>query len=193
MKPNPIDPGGGIVGIPVAAHPFLAGQIIAISGTPGGVYDKHYEVLSTTTPTSIHIKETATGGKQNLDAAAAVNPGGGEVDIPLTGHGYNAGDRVVFSGTVNYNNTYTVVAGTRANFIRITETFSAETFTGTETAQRKFSGTEEIHLQRSYNVYTLDNAAAAAESNGRVFHFTKPTCIQNRSMDFPKRFSRSSL
>ena len=67
-----------------------------------------------------------------LDAAAAVNKGGGEVGLPITGHGFQAGQVVTIAGTVNYNGAFIINSAT-ANEIVITATYVAETFAGTET------------------------------------------------------------
>ena len=73
-----------------------------------------------------------------LDAGPAVDVGGGVVGIPSTGHGFASGEVVVFSGTTNYDDTYTVLASTTANQINITETFTAETFTTSDYAEHQF-------------------------------------------------------
>tara|TARA_R110002020_G_scaffold376130_3_gene587313 strand:+ start:32121 stop:33281 length:1161 start_codon:yes stop_codon:yes gene_type:complete len=67
----------------------------------------------------------------NPDNAAAVNKGGGLVEIPLTGHSFNEGDVITITGSVNYNGTYTIVSVTE-NGIVINATYVAETFTGSE-------------------------------------------------------------
>jgi hypothetical protein len=67
-----------------------------------------------------------------LDAAAAVDKGGGQVGLPITGHAFVAGQIVVIAGTVNYNGARAIDSQT-ANEIVITATYVAETFAGTET------------------------------------------------------------
>ena len=67
-----------------------------------------------------------------LDAAAAVNKGGGEVGLPITGHGFQAGQVVVIVGTTNYDSAFLINSAT-ADEIVITATYVAENFAGTET------------------------------------------------------------
>jgi len=67
-----------------------------------------------------------------LDAAAAVDKGGGLVGIPVTGHAFREGHEVTISGTTNYDGTFRVESVTK-NEIVITDTYNAETFAGTET------------------------------------------------------------
>jgi len=66
-----------------------------------------------------------------LNEAAVTNEGGGLVGIAATGHGMSATDTVGFTGTENYNSTYTLHANTTANKFVITETYTAETITAT--------------------------------------------------------------
>lgn len=70
-----------------------------------------------------------------LDASAATDIGGGTVGIPIAAHGFSVGDIVTFSGTTNYNGTYTLITGTTSSVLHITATYTAETFAGTEKAQ----------------------------------------------------------
>ena len=74
--------------------------------------------------------------QSNLDAASAVDKGGGLVGIPITGHSFVAGDEVIISGTTNYDGTY-IIQSISANEIVITATYTAETFTGSETASMR--------------------------------------------------------
>jgi hypothetical protein len=80
------------------------------------------------------------GVSEVLDAAAAVDKGGGFVGLPITGHGFQAGQTVTITGTVNYDAAYPIISQT-ANEIVITATYVAENFAGTETA---ISGKEVI-------------------------------------------------
>jgi hypothetical protein len=69
-----------------------------------------------------------------LDAAAAVNSGGGLVSITCTGHTFSAGDFCVFSGTANYDDEVRALhANTTTDTLVITETYAAETFSATDT------------------------------------------------------------
>jgi len=97
------------------------GTVIDASGTPVNMFN------ATVQPPAIE------NSKQFLDNAAAVDIGGGLVDIPVTGHGYVPGHTIRFFNTINYDNkTYTVQAGTTTDLVRISETYTAESFAGTE-------------------------------------------------------------
>ena len=74
-------------------------------------------------------------GQVNLDVGGAVNVGGGVVGIPSTGHGFVTDESVTFSGTTNYDNTYTVLSSSSADQINITSAFTAETFAASDTAE----------------------------------------------------------
>lgn len=67
-----------------------------------------------------------------LDASPAVDKGSGEVGIFITAHGFSVGQKVILSGTTNYDGTHTVLAGSTTNEIVIEATYVAETFVGTE-------------------------------------------------------------
>ena len=73
-----------------------------------------------------------------LDANAAVDNGDGTVGIPVTGHWYHEGESVVISGSVAYDGTYTLPDQSLGgeDVVVITATYTAETFTGTETIAR---------------------------------------------------------
>ncbi|HEY6018383.1 MAG TPA: kelch repeat-containing protein, partial [Candidatus Paceibacterota bacterium] len=75
------------------------------------------------------------GAEIDIDAAAAVNKGGGLVGIPATGHGITSptGKRIRLEGTINYNGIEVLDATTSANELVITAPYVAETFNvGTE-------------------------------------------------------------
>ncbi len=67
-----------------------------------------------------------------IDNAAAVDKGGGKVGIPITGHGFPVGQKIIFSGTTNYDGTHLVDADSTTNEVVIIDTYNAETFAGTE-------------------------------------------------------------
>jgi len=67
-----------------------------------------------------------------LDNAPAVDKGGDEVGLPITGHAFLAGQIVIIAGTINYNGARWILAAT-ANEIVVDATYVAETFAGTET------------------------------------------------------------
>jgi hypothetical protein len=72
------------------------------------------------------------GVSDTLDNAAAVDKGGGLVGLPITGHGFQAGQTVVLAGTVNYDTAFEIESQT-ANEIVIPATYVAEVFAGDET------------------------------------------------------------
>jgi hypothetical protein len=67
-----------------------------------------------------------------LDNAPAVDKGGDEVGLPITGHSFLAGQTVIIAGTINYDGARWILAAT-ANEIVVAATYVAETFAGTET------------------------------------------------------------
>ena len=69
-----------------------------------------------------------------LDAAAAVDDGGGLVTIPIGSHDFTAGQSITLTGTANYDGTHVLKAGTVVGTsIQITATFNAETFSTGDT------------------------------------------------------------
>ena len=76
-----------------------------------------------------HINQVA-----DIDNVAAVDKTGGKVGLPATGHKLPAGVQVTLAGTTNYEGVHTVDEDTTADEIVIVATFSAEAFTGAETA-----------------------------------------------------------
>lgn len=67
-----------------------------------------------------------------IDAAAAVDKSGGKVGIPITAHGFSTGQKIIISGSTNYNDTYLVDTDSTTDEVVIVETYVAETFVGTE-------------------------------------------------------------
>jgi hypothetical protein len=67
-----------------------------------------------------------------IDNAAAVDKGGGKVGIPITGHGFSTGQKIILSGTTNYDGTHLVDTDSTTNEVVIVDTYNAETFAGTE-------------------------------------------------------------
>jgi hypothetical protein len=65
-----------------------------------------------------------------INAAAAVNKGGGKVGIPLTGQKFSTNESVRILGTVNYDGIYAVDATSSVNEVVITHAYVAETFDG---------------------------------------------------------------
>lgn len=79
---------------------------------------------------------------------AAVNRSGGVVGIPVTAHGYQAGESVTIASTTNYNGTYTVLSSSTENEVRITATYNAETFGSDDT----------IRAARYTHVFKVDDS-----------------------------------
>jgi len=93
-----------------------------------------------------------------LDAAAAVDKGGGNTGFPMTGHNFEAGDFFTIAGAVEatYNATH-LIDSVSANEIVVTITFVAETFNGTETARSQLwkniePTPDDSELQSAYHV-----------------------------------------
>lgn len=79
------------------------------------------------------------GQDYTLDIAAAVDKGGGLVGLPITGQPFSAGDSIQVRGTTNYDGTYAVDASSSTDEIVVSATYSAETFTGTETVSQRLT------------------------------------------------------
>jgi hypothetical protein len=62
------------------------------------------------------------------NGGAAIDVGDGVVGIPCPGHGLRSGWTIDITGTVNYNDQFTVLASTTTDQIDIRATFIAETF-----------------------------------------------------------------
>lgn len=71
--------------------------------------------------------------QHTLDNAAAVDKGGGEVGLPITGHSLIAGAEITITGTTNYDQSGIAINSVTANEIVITDTFVSETFAVTDT------------------------------------------------------------
>ena len=67
-----------------------------------------------------------------IDNAVAVDKGGGKVGIPITGHGFSTGQKIILSGTTNYDGTHLVDTDSTTNEVVIIDTYNAESFAGTE-------------------------------------------------------------
>lgn len=107
-------------------------------------------------PTQFHRALITRGTVQTLNNAAAVDAGGGLVDIAITGHGYAVGDRIGIAGSTNYDGHHYVTAVPDVNTIRITTTFQAETF----------AGTEEVWHAPGVDTNTLSELSEIAAGNG---------------------------
>lgn len=87
----------------------------------------------------------------------AVNVGGGVVGIPVTSHGFQAGETVTIAGTVNYNGTYTVLPSSTANQVNITKAYVAETFGSDDTIRAsRYTHTFKVHATDSLYSYGIE-------------------------------------
>jgi hypothetical protein len=143
------DEGGGLVGIPCAAHGLEVDAVISITGSIA--YDGTYRLQDGTTADKLMIKATyatetfagteilCRGIARFLDASGdAVDNGDGTVGIPCADHGFKPGETVTLDGTIGYDDDYELTSATTADVLVITETFSTETFAGTEIVSAKF-------------------------------------------------------
>jgi hypothetical protein len=123
----PVDVGGGVVGIPLTGQPFTTGDSITITGCPQ--YNGTYTVLASSSVNQVDITATFNGGL--IDAAAAVDKGGGKVGIPITGHPYATGEKITIANAhANYNGLKTVDATSSVNEVVITAVYAAYNFDG---------------------------------------------------------------
>ena len=123
---EPVDVGGGVVGLPIAGHPFAAADNVTVSGCPQ--YNGVNIVVAGGGANQVNITATFKGGL--IDNAAAVNVGVGVVGIPITGHPYATGETIRLDNTTNYDGDYPVLASSTANQVNITVAYNAETFDG---------------------------------------------------------------
>jgi len=118
--------------------------------------------LHNTNATTAVCTITLDASEQALNAAAAVDKGGGLVGIPCDGHGYSENDVVLINGTTNYDGVYTLpdqTAGGANEFI-ITAVYAAETFAGTDTVCVVVeSTTHTLSTDRFWQEYTEQTGA----------------------------------
>lgn len=124
----------GLVGIPATSHGLsiaLAREKVTIAGTTNynGTYDVHY-LTGQYNPHEIIIEATYVAETFVRGGTVTVL----NVVIPLSSHGYLAGDTVTIGGTVSYDGTYTIWAlgdvngnNTADNF-QIEKLYAAESF-----------------------------------------------------------------
>ena len=114
-----------------------------------------YGLVLTTGPVSepVTVQEArlqlrVTDGKElQLDpGGVAVNGGGGVTTLPSDTHGLSTdgGEKIIVSGTDNYDGVYFTTAATTADVIAITKTFVAETFVGDEYVQNDGAEDDKI-------------------------------------------------
>ena len=120
-----------------ASTAYMAGDKLSVGDYPSTQYYMEATTAGTTGPVEPEWPRKH-GFRQalskTLDAAGAVDLGGGAVGIPVTGHWFFSGNAVVISGTINYNGTYTLPAQTLggADVVVINHAYTAETFVGSE-------------------------------------------------------------
>jgi hypothetical protein len=103
----------------------------------------------------------SSGTPTTLDAdGAATDEGDGIVSLPSEGHGFTAGLRVQFFGTVNYDNDLDVVltSGTTKDRLFFAGGYTAETFSGNEIVQRiitnaAITGFTDVDYDNDNNLY----------------------------------------
>jgi hypothetical protein len=117
---------------------------------------------------TLTFRGTEPGGVAFADASAVVDPGGGLVNLPFTGHGFTIGDPVVIVGTTNYDDTHTLQAGTTADVLQITATYVAETLTALMYA--------EGYRDRQYAALASDVLPVVVEAREVVIK-AKGTCV----------------
>jgi hypothetical protein len=93
-----VDVGGGIVGLPMRCHPFIAGDVLSISGTTN--YNGTYTLAASTTADELHIAdsyvaETFDGSEILLKVIEDLETGSARADQDASGniyinHIYNA-------------------------------------------------------------------------------------------------------
>jgi hypothetical protein len=130
------DLGGGLVGIPVTAHGFFAGEIVNIAGTinyngtftlpaqsTGGV--DVLVIAATYTAETFEITDTVA-----IAGSTVIDNGDGTVDIPCPDHGLESGQDVTIDGTTNYDGLYTLGAQADPDWLTVTATYVAEQING---------------------------------------------------------------
>lgn len=95
----------------------------------------------------LHLRVT-DGSELQLDSGGvAVDETGGVSSLPSATHGLSAsgGDRIIVSGTDNYDGIYTTTSDTTADKIAFTKTYVAETFDGDEYVHNGGAEDEKIY------------------------------------------------
>lgn len=116
-------------------NPSASSMVLWIAVSDGEIYDNRVVLGASgagslvpivdvtddvTTPASILVVNKAGF---LINAAVAVNVGGGVVGIPLTAQPFSTGDAVTITGAPQYNGAYTVLASSGAAQVNITATF----------------------------------------------------------------------
>lgn len=102
--------------------------------------------------------------------------GAGLVGITCTGHPFDEGDVVRFEGTSNYDGTHTLTSGTTSSELQFSDTYTAETFDGTETVVQYIgsltAGVGRMVQDSSGNMYYGYNEGVAKITDGRTVDTT---------------------
>jgi hypothetical protein len=130
------------VGLPCPNHGFVQDSVITVYGTQN--YDGQYRVAYGTTADVIaihapYVAETLQAGakvyrgRAPLLEGAARDRGSGQVGLPteMGVHDLNPGEKIILSGTDNYDGTYELLPGSENGLLVIEATYAAETFDGT--------------------------------------------------------------
>jgi hypothetical protein len=118
-------------------------KTIGGAGTGGIAIPATYKYTYISENGSIWGVPLTDGSVVFLDAAAAVNVGGGIVGLPYNNASEDGvmrfveGDVIDIRGTTNYNGSQTLTTGTTITQLQFTDTFVAETLDGTETVSKK--------------------------------------------------------
>jgi len=154
-------------------------------------YESPVQVTSSGTAWWGGTKVTIIGAIKNLDNAAAVNNGSGNVRFPCTAHGLFPGERITISGTINYDGTYDITESGTINpddfSIQTGISFVAETFTGAETVYDELYGLHviegieisEISDNGYYELIIWQGAIGSEVEIARVPFFKDATTIMD--------------
>ncbi len=131
-----VDNTDGTVTIPMGSNLFKTGDAVTITGTVN--YDGDYILPDQTTATESNIIITATyvaetfAGTETVQITGAevTDNGDGTVNLPLSAHGYVAGQTVTISNSVNYDGSYTLGTQSNPDQLTITATYVAEPMAG---------------------------------------------------------------
>jgi len=137
---RPYELGGTFNGVPsnsldLTRLPFVRGATFPADLSESTMYA---EISATASAVITLYKNGASFGTATflpdttVNAAAAVDKTGGYTGIPITAHGFSTGQKIILSGTTNYDGTYVVESASSTNEVVILATYVAETFAGTE-------------------------------------------------------------
>lgn len=125
-----VDLGNGLVGIPVATHSFVDGDLVVIDGTVN--YDREYTQLGAQTLgnanllviAATYVAETFGGSASVfLYGVKVVDNADGTVSLPCPGHGFNEGQEVRVSAGTVYDTSHILPLQTDPNWLRVTSSY----------------------------------------------------------------------